>query len=427
MRKERNNIFYGIDWLLVFLYIILVGFGWMNIYAATSSSHENISLFNLSTEYGKQLIFIAVSIPLIVFILFFNGKFYERFASILYLVSIISLIGVLLFGKKINGATSWYNFGSISLQPSEFAKAFTALALAKLMSDRQYNLKLLKNQIKAFIIVFTPALLIALQPDMGSVLIYLAFFFVLNREGLTLNYILLGSLMILLFILTIYFGSIIVISVLFSIISIALLYLIYKGGKHFIRFNWHKSLAIYLITGIFVFGTSFVFNNIFKQHHRDRFDVLLGKKIDTKKIGYNSHQSELTISSGEFFGKGYLQGDRTKGDFVPEQHTDYIFSVVGEEWGFLGSSLVIILFMILLYRIVYLAETHNNKFGRIYGYSLASILFFHIAINIGMVIGLFPTVGIPLPFFSKGGSSLWGFTILLFIFIRLDAHKNYDW
>lgn len=426
MRKERNNIFHGIDWTLVILYVILVCFGWMNIYAATSTEDNN-SILNFSTEYGKQLIFIIVSIPLIVFILFFNGKFYERFASILYLISILLLIGVLLFGKKINGATSWYNFGGISLQPSEFSKAFTALALAKLMSDRQYNLKLLKNQIKAFIIVFTPALLIALQPDMGSVLIYLAFFFVLNREGLTLNYILLGLVMITLFIFTIYFGGSLVITVLFSIITIVLLYLIYKGGKHFLRFNWHKSLAIYLISGIFILGTSFVFNNVFKQHHRDRFDVLLGKKIDNQRIGYNSHQSELTISSGKFFGKGFLQGDRTKGDFVPEQHTDYIFSVVGEEWGFFGSSILILLFMGLLFRIIYLAETHNNKFGRIYGYSLASILFFHIAINIGMVIGLFPTVGIPLPFFSKGGSSLWGFTILLFIFIRLDAHKNYDW
>ena len=426
MRKERNNIFHNIDWVLVLLYLFLIGFGWVNIYAA-SSSEEHSNILDFTTKYGKQLIWIALSLPLIIFVLFFNGKFYERFASILYIISLLSLVGLFLFGRKINGATSWYNFGGVGLQPSEFAKALTGLALAKLMSDRQYNLKLLKNQIKAFIIIFTPAFLIALQPDMGSVLIYLAFFFVLNREGLTLNYILLGLIMITLFIATIYFGGTSVIFVLFSLITIVLLYLIYKGGKHFIRFNWHKSLAVYLALGLFILGTSFVFNNVFKQHHRDRFDVLLGKKIDNQRIGYNSHQSELTISSGKFFGKGFLQGDRTKGDFVPEQHTDYIFSVVGEEWGFFGSSILILLFMGLLFRIIYLSETHNNKFGRIYGYSVASILFFHVMINIGMVIGLFPTVGIPLPFISYGGSSLWGFTILLFIFIRLDAHKNYDW
>ena len=209
--------------------------------------------------------------------------------------------------------------------------------------------------------------------------------------------------------------------------SIGLFYAIYRGGKRFIRFNWHKVLMIYVLTILFTFGTNFTYNTIFKQHHRDRFEVLLGLKIDTKNIGYNSYQSELTISSGSWTGKGFLKGDITKGDFVPEQHTDYIFSTVGEEWGFLGSSFVILLFMLMLYRIIYLAEKHTNKFGRIYGYGVASILFFHLIINLGMVIGLMPTVGIPLPFFSYGGSSLWGFTILLFIFIRLDAHKNYDW
>lgn len=426
MRQEQTNIFYQLDWLLISLYAILVGFGWVNIYAA-SITDEHREILDFSSKYGKQLLWILLSAPLILFVLFFNSKFYERFSSILYLISLVSLVGLFLFGKSVNGATSWYNFGSISLQPSEFAKAFTALALAKLLSDRNYNLKLIKNQIKAFITIFTPALLITLQPDAGSALVYLSFFFVLNREGLTLNYILLGSLTIFLFIATIYFGANTLIIVVFSIISVFVMYAIYKGGSRFLRFNWHKALSIYLVIGLFIFGTNVVFNTVFQQHHRDRFDVLLGKKIDIKNIGYNIHQSELTISSGGFLGKGFLQGDRTQGKFVPEQHTDYIFSTVGEEWGFLGSSLVVLLFMALIYRIIYLAETHNNKFGRIYGYGLASILFFHVVINIGMVIGLLPTVGIPLPFFSYGGSSLWGFTLLLFIFIRLDAHKSYDW
>ena len=426
MRQEGNNIFAGVDWLLVTLFVILVSFGWLNIYSA-SKTDEDLELLNFSTEYGKQLIFIFLTIPLIIFILFFNAKFYEKFSSIFYLVSLLSLVGLFFFGKTINGATSWYNFGVLGLQPSEFVKAFTALAVAKLISDRQYDFKLIKNQIKAFIVIFTPAFLITLQPDVGSALIYVAFFFVLHREGLTLNYIILGTLLIVLFLLTILFGVTLLLSSLFILLTIFTVYAIYRGGKRFLRFNWYKIIAGYAIITIFIIGTGFTYNNIFKQHHRDRFEILLGLKQDSQGIGYNSHQSELTISSGGISGKGFLKGDLTQGDFVPEQHTDYIFSVVGEEWGFLGSSLVIILFMLLMYRVIYLSETHTNKFGRIYGYSLASILFFHVIVNIGMVIGLFPTVGIPLPFFSYGGSSLWGFTILLFIFIRLDAHKVYDW
>ena len=440
MRQEKNNIFLNIDWLLVILYFILVGFGWMNIYAA-SSTETSQEVFDFSTRYGKQLIWIALSMPIIIFILFFNAKFYEQYSSILYLISLASLIGLFLFGKNINGATSWYSFGGTGLQPSEFAKAFTALGVAKLMSDRKYNLNLLKNQLKAFIIIFAPALLITLQPDPGSALIYLSFFFVLNREGLTYAYIITGSLAILLFILTLYFGTPLMLKLIIGIyciyLLIALIYVVYKKyidkiSFHFSdirRFLINKCLRLFIILSgisIYILSISFTYNNIFKQRHRDRFDILLGIKTDTKTIGYNSFQSQMTISSGGFLGKGYLEGDRTQGRFVPEQETDYIFSTVGEEWGFLGSTIVIIVFMCLLFRIIYLAETHTNKFGRIYGYGLASILFFHLIVNIGMVIGLLPTVGIPLPFFSYGGSGLWGFTLLLFIFIRLDAHKQYD-
>jgi len=426
LRQQQNNIFANIDWLLVILYVVLVGFGWINIFAASKNS-EALDLFSFGTKYGKQLIFICLTIPLIVFVLFFNSKFYERFASVIYLISLFSLLGLFVFGKEINGATSWYNFGVLGLQPSEFVKAATALAVAKLLSDRQYNFKLIKNQIKAFIIIFIPAVLITLQPDAGSALIYLSFFFVLNREGLTLNYLLVGAVVLLLFLVTILFGVTNVLGAAIVILSLVLGYALYRGGKLYFRFNWYKILIAYLVVTMLIFSFDFAYNDVFKQHHRDRFEVLLGLKIDNKNIGYNSYQSELTISSGGFTGKGFLKGDLTQGDFVPEQHTDYIFSVVGEEWGFLGSSLVIVLFTLMLYRILYLAETHTNKFGRIYGYGLASILFFHVIVNIGMVIGLLPTIGIPLPFFSYGGSSLWGFTILVFIFIRLDAHKNYDW
>lgn len=425
MRQEHNNIFAGIDWLLVLFYVILIGFGWLNIYSA-ARTEETTHILDFSTRYGKQIIWIALCFPLVILILFFNSKFYEKYASLFYLISVLALVFLFPFGKEINGAKSWYDFGFMRLQPSEFVKVCTALGIAKLMSDRQYNLSLVKNQIKAFIIVFLPAFLITLQPDAGSALIYLSFFFVLNREGLTLNYIIFGTAAIVIFLLTIFFGVNTILIISLIVVTLGVIYAIYRSGQRFFRFNWHKILALYTVITLFILGTGYIYNNVFKQHHRDRFEVLLGLKIDTKNIGYNSYQSELTISSGGINGKGFLKGNLTQGDFVPEQDTDYIFSTVGEEWGFIGTTAVIIVFMLMLFRIINLAETHTNKFGRIYGYGLASILFFHIAVNIGMVIGILPTVGIPLPFFSYGGSSLWGFTILLFIFIRLDAHKNYD-
>jgi rod shape determining protein RodA len=262
-----------------------------------------------------------------------------------------------------------------------------------------------------------------LQPDAGSALIYLSFFFVLHREGLTLNYILLGVTFITLFILTIFFGASKMFFSLFIIITIIVAYIIYRGGKRFLRFNWHKVIAIYAIIALFIFGTGYTYNNVFKQHHRDRFEVLLGLKVDNRNIGYNSYQSELTISSGGLSGKGFLNGNLTQGDFVPEQHTDYIFSTVGEEWGFIGTVTVVLLFTLLLLRLIFLAERQKNAFSRMYGYGVISILLVHYFINIGMVIGILPTVGIPLPLFSYGGSGMFFFTMLLFIFLKLDANR----
>ena len=426
MRREKNNIFADVDWLLIFIYILLIGFGWMNIYAASSSPDAN-GLFDFSTRYGKQFIWIALCLPIVIIILFFNSKFYEQFASIFYFISLLALLLLFVFGKEINGARSWFSFGGMSLQPSEFAKTFTALAVAKLMSDRTYNLDLIKNQIKAFIIIFLPAFFILLQPDAGSALIYFSFFFVLNREGLTIKYILMGIGLIVGFILTILYGKAITLLWLLGILTVIMAYFIYRQGSRFLRFQWYKIVLSYVVILLYILIVNYTYNSVFKQHHRDRFEVLLGLKVDTKNIGYNTYQSHLTISSGGVSGKGFLKGDITQGNFVPEQDTDYIFSTVGEEWGFIGSTAVIILFMFLIFRIIALSETNPNKFGRIYGYGVASILFFHLFVNVGMVIGLLPTVGIPLPFFSYGGSSLWGFTILLFIFIRLDAHKSYDW
>ena len=424
MRTKRTNIFYGVDLTLVLLYLFLIAFGWMNIYAAsvTEQAHE---ILDFGTKYGKQLLWISLSFVLIVILLFFDAKTYEKFASILYILSLSSLLGLFVFGKTINGATSWYSLGNFSLQPSEFVKFATALALARLVSDRQYDLKLVKNQVKAIVLIFLPAALITLQPDPGSALVYISFFFVLYREGLPLHFITIGAIAILLFLLTLAFGFQSVLLVCYVLLVFFILYvLLYK--KKSLKFHWAKIFGLFAIVGLFLFSVDYVFNSVFEQRHRDRFNILLGKNNDTKGVGYNTNQSVLTVKSGGFSGKGFLQGDRTRGDFVPEQHTDYIFSALGEEWGFLGSSLLVLLFTAFVLRILYLAERQKTTFSRVYGYGIAAVFFFHYTINIGMVIGLFPTIGIPLPFFSYGGSALWGFTVLLFLFIKLDASRSYE-
>ncbi len=425
MRSRKTNIFYGIDWVLVLFYIILIFFGWINIYSATITE-ESFDLINFSTEYGKQLIWIGLCLPLILLILLFEAKFYEKYASIIYLVSLLSLAGLFIIGKNINGATSWYNFGGIGLQPSEFAKAATALAIAKLVSEKQFNLKKLNTQLQALLILFFPAILITLQPDPGSALVYTAFIFVLYREGLPFYYITIGFITLILFIITLYFGfSYTLFGSLFLFLIILLYFNFYR--RKALKRGWIKILGIYLISALLIFSVDFVFNHVFEQRHRDRFNILLGKTTDIRNIGYNTNQSVTTIASGGITGRGFLEGERTQGNFVPEHQTDYIFTIVGEEWGFIGSTLVILIFVLFLLRIIQIAERQKSKFSRVYGYSIAAIFFTHFTINIGMVLGLLPTIGIPLPFFSYGGSALWGFTVLLFLFIRLDANRSYEW
>jgi len=425
LRSRKKNIFYGIDWVLILLYLILIFLGWVNIYSATITEN-NINLVNFSTEYGKQLIWIGFSFPIILIILLFDAKFYERFASIIYLISLASLIGLFVLGKNINGATSWYDLGGLSIQPSEFVKATTALAIAKLVSDKQFNLKRWNTQIQAFLILFFPAILITLQPDPGSALVYSAFIFVLYREGLPVYYITVGFIALSLFIITLYFGYVyILLGTLLLFLLILLYFNFYR--KKALKKGWIKILGIYFVSALFIFSVDLVFNKVFEQRHRDRFNILLGKTQDIKSIGYNTNQSVTTIASGGLTGKGFLDGERTQGNFVPEQQTDYIFTTVGEEWGFVGSVFVILIFILFLLRIIHIAELQKSKFSRVYGYSIATIFFTHFTINIGMVIGLLPTIGIPLPFFSYGGSALWGFTVLLFIFIRLDANRSYEW
>lgn len=407
------------DWLIIFIYIALVAMGWINIYSASLSETAK-GYFDLSQIYGKQMMWIGLSIILIIFVLAIESKFYERFASVIYIASLASLLGLFIFGRTIAGTTAWYDFGGFSIQPSEFAKAATALALGKYVSDIQTNMKDFKNQVGAFIILALPVVLIMMQPDPGSVLVYAAFVFPLYREGLHGVYLLLGLFGAVIFVSTLAFGSI---WVAVGVILIAgIIY--FKNRRK--RPNIIKYILIAASCIALTFSVSYIFNNVFKQHHRDRFNIVLGKEVDARGIGYNTHQSEIAISNGGWLGKGWTEGTQTKGNFVPEQHTDYIFSTVGEEWGFLGSMVVVLLFVGLIIRIIFKSEKQKSQFGRVYGYSVAAILFLHFFVNIGMVTGIFPTVGIPLPFFSYGGSALWGFTILLFIFVKLDG-ANYHY
>lgn len=406
------------DWIIMLLFAMLVTAGWFNIYSASYSS-DATGLLDFSQPYAKQLLWICLSVVLIVIILALDEKFYERFSSIIYIGSLVTLAGLYLFGNNVNGATSWYLIGPASIQPSEFAKAATALALAKYVSDIQTNMSLFKDQLKAFLILAIPAILIIPQPDPGSALIYAAFIFPLYREGLHFVYLLLGFFAAALFVGTLVLGATWV-SLIVLIITAAVFL---KNRKQKPSRSKYAIIAIACVA--FSFSVSYIFNNVFEQRHRDRFNIVLGRETDSKGIGYNTNQSEIAIGSGGWFGKGWTQGTQTKGNFVPEQHTDYIFSTVGEEWGFAGSLGVVALFVFLIIRILILAERQKSQFARVYGYSVAAILFFHFFVNVGMVTGLFPTVGIPLPFFSYGGSGLWGFTILLFIFVRLDAANYY--
>lgn len=408
-QSVKNNI----DWISVFIYIALVTLGWLNIYSS--------SLLSTDGTYQKQLIFICCTIPLIFVVLFVDGKFYEKYASIIFGVSLLSLAGLFLFGKTIAGQRCWYAIGSFTLQPSEFAKAATSLALAKYLSDTQINLKETNRQIQALAIMLLPVILILPQPDPGSALIYSAFILVLYREGLPSWYVWTAFITIILFVLTLILEPYAVIAMAFVVLAI-----IHFKGRAVDRNIILSAILLVLISG-FVFSVDYVFDNVFKQHHRDRFNILLGKTVDMKGIGYNTNQSEIAIGSGGWIGKGFLEGTQTKGGFVPEQHTDYIFTTVGEEWGFAGSFVVILLFVSLLLRVIYLAERQKTKFSRVYGYCVAAILFIHFFVNIAMVIGIFPTIGVPLPFFSYGGSGLWGFTILLFIFLKMDANKVNEW
>ncbi|WP_341664293.1 rod shape-determining protein RodA [Blattabacterium cuenoti] len=407
MVKRNKILFRNIDWRIVVIYMIMIFFGCMNLYSVSPEKAE------------KQLIWILLSFFFIFIIFLFKPIHYKHITPFLFLFTLFLLIGVFFFGKNVNGSKSWYVFGSISFQPSEFAKISTSLMIAHIMSQEN-----IENNNKALlhisIILLLPSFLILLQPDPGSSIVFSSFLLTLYREGLSISFILYFLFYILLFVVSINLSPWIVILLLF--ISFIFFFFLKKKYLSFIDLFFY--IFLFISFSVFSFFSPFFFQKFFKQHHKDRINILFQNEFDRKyrdNVGYNLLYSKTAIGSGKFFGKGYQKGTVTKGKFVPEQHTDYIFCTVGEEWGFIGSVILIIFYLLFISRIYFLSERQKNIFGRIFGYSVGNILFIHLIINLGMVMGLFPTIGIVLPFFSYGGSSLWSFTVLLFIFIRIDA------
>ena len=478
MKHRGGNIFLSIDWVTVMIYTALVILGWINIYSAVyDESHS--SILSMSQRYGKQLVWIGIAYAIITIVMAFQARAYSIFAYIIYGLFILALILVLIVGTKTNGARSWFVItDSIKFQPAEFAKFATALAIAKLMSSFDFDISsftmpCIKNMMKIAAIILMPALLILLQPDMGSVLVYASMIFVMYREGLPGYFLALIVLAIAVFISTLLHPLWVVIvgllvltefiyflhrqDIVETAISTGILALTFGAlwaGNHwlmndkyaidrlllistlissvvflvyaYIKKNMSILVGILILAGsrVFMFSVDYIFHNIMTQHQQTLINVFLGVENDPQGTGYNVEQSKIAIGSGGLTGKGFLEGTQTKFNFVPEQATDFIFCTVGEEWGFVGTTVIIALFVFLIIRIMWLAEQQRSAFSRIYGYCVASILFLHLAINVGMTIGMVPVIGIPLPFFSYGGSSLWSFTILLFIFIRLDASRD---
>jgi rod shape determining protein RodA len=396
----------------------IVLLGWLNIFAVTYDREADKAIWDLSLNSGRQLLFIATSAVIISAILIIDRQFYETFAYIIYGAILFLLFLVPIIGKEVGGNKAWLGIGSFGVQPSEFAKFATALVIAKVIGSIGFKMDNLKNQIIVFAIIGAPMLLILAQKDTGTAMVFLVFSLVFFREGMSPFLILVGLGAAVIFVLTLLVDNKMI---LYVAIGVGLGIAILMGKKKFKRIALLTVGALAIATVIT--SVDYIVNNVLKPHQQNRVKALINPDADPLGFGWNVTQSKIAIGSGGFFGKGFLQGTQTKFDFVPEQSTDFIFCTIGEELGWIGSLLVISLFIALLLRLIYLAERQKNKFGRVYGYSVACILFFHFAVNIGMTIGLFPVIGIPLPFFSYGGSSLWGFTILLFIFLKLDAHR----
>lgn len=473
MQNQRNkiNLISKIDKPTVLIYLLLVFMGWFNIYAAVYSE-EHSSIFDFGMQYGKQMIWITAAFILVMTTMLIDSKFYPMFSWPIYIGVILMLVAVIFFGREVNGARSWFEIGSLRLQPAEFAKLSACLVLSKELSEHNINLQKFSTLIRIGAILAVPAALILMQNDTGSALVYAAFAFVLYRQGMSGTYMVLAVMAAVLFIISLMYDPFyVVLGIIITAFGATLLdrrniietgagVLLYSAvytGVYFIAHKYYpdlqphfvliiallvcsvpfliftylkKAVSIYYIlmltVGSLVFMSSvdYIFDNVLEKHQRTRINVLLGLESDPKGAEYNVNQSKIAIGSGGFSGKGFLQGTQTKFNFVPEQSTDFIFCTVGEEWGFLGTFTVISLFVALLLRLIFLAERQRSLYSKLLGYCVVSILFFHLAINIGMTIGLLPVIGIPLPFFSYGGSSLWTFSILLFIFVKLDTDRT---
>lgn len=414
--RESRGWFGKVDGITVLLYAALVLFGWLNIYAAVFNEDFG-NIWDTSQEYGKQLLFIGAGLALILVVLLSDARLYELLSIPIYLVTLALLALVLVAGKEVGGNKSWLVLGGFTLQPSELAKFGTAMVLSRYLAFKNVDVAQWRYRWMPLLLLALPIVLILAQPDTGSALVFFSFALVLYRAGLPLYYLLLGLWAIVLVVVTLLFEAFYV-SIGLTVLAISVLLVLRRQRK----------IALPVIVGLglslaLTMGTDFFFNQILQPHQQMRVNLLLGKVEDNRAAGYQTAQSLIAIGSGGFSGKGFLQGTQTKFNFVPAQSTDYIFCTVGEEWGFLGSVAVLLAFLGLLYRLVFLAERQKSPFARYYGYSVVSILFFHLVVNIGMTLGIMPVIGIPLPFFSYGGSSLWGFTLLLFVFIKLDAQR----
>jgi rod shape determining protein RodA len=423
MAKEIN-IKQGIDWTIIWIYVSLVFIGIINIYAAVYSAESPKSIFSLDHNAGKQIMFTLVSLVLIMIILFVDFKVFDSFAYIFYGIWFLLLVATIFIGSNVNGSKSWIKLGGgFNLQPAEFAKTFTVLALAKYLSTPNVNLSKVPYYLRAFAIAFVPAVIILLQKEAGQAITFGSLFILMYREGLSGIYpslIIAAVLLVLLALILPNWAAVLVLAALALIVW----YLVMKRYERN-RLNLQRMIGVFVVFAAFVLTVDFIVNNVLEKHQANRIKVWVSPDIDPLGTGWNVTQAKLAIGSGGFFGKGYLKGTQTKGDFIPEQSTDFIFCTIGEEWGFLGTFLVVGLYFILFIRIINLAEKQKSKFARIYGYGVVSFMFFHLLANVGMTIGLMPVIGIPLPFVSYGGASLMSTTILLFIFLKLDAHRSY--
>ena len=415
--SRQDSIWNRVDWVLIAVFFVLVILGWLNIYAVVYDEEQAQNIFSFDLNSGKQLIWIAGSFVIIIAIMILDFKFFDSFAYFIYAGVIILLVMVLLFGTEIAGNKSWFVFGPVRLQPSEFAKFATALAIAKYFSSRTVRLDRIGEQIKSASLVLLPITLIVMQGDAGTAMVFISFILVYYREGLPAIYLITGLSMAVIFILTLLVDQLYL-----SIGVIVLATIIVVLNNKRLKNIGFTIMAAMIVIGV-IQSVDYVISDVLKPHQQNRLKALVNPDADPLGYGWNVTQSKIAIGSGGTFGKGFLEGTQTKFDFVPEQSTDFIFCTIGEEHGWMGSFVLIVLFMVLMIRVLFIAERQKSNFARIYGYGVASIFFFHFGINIGMTIGLFPVAGIPLPFFSYGGSSLWSFTILLFTLVKMDAHR----